>query len=413
MKIAHILRKYNPLEWAGTETAVLNLAIGLRKSNTLSKIFCPSILDRAAGPFELNGFDVQSVKSFLPAFGLSEEQKKRLIAIGGNIFSWQLLNALWKEKDLSCIHSHCLGLFGAIGMQVASLRKIPFVISIHGGALDLPQEVLKNLQEPMKGAFNWGKVLSFFFQTRSLLQKADLILTCNEREKLLLKAKYPNQRVVFNPHSIDSEPYQKDKRKIALNAFPQLQRKTILLCVARVDLVKNQLWLIERLPALLSKYRDLKLVFVGAITDHDYYKKLLYSIQLNNLSHVVEWIGELPYGDERLLGLYQQASAVVLPSIAEPFGFVVLESWAAKTPILSSRTSGPKSLISDKKNGWLFDIDRPISFEKSVEEAFSHSFAAKEAIENGWQELVCKYDINSAAFRVKQLYSSCIKEKSL
>lgn len=407
MKIAHILRKYNPLEWAGTETAVLNLAIGLRNISVSSKIFCPIIDGKSLGPFENEGFDVQRIKAFLPVAGLSSKQKKRLIAIGGNIFSWQLLKALWYEKDLSCIHSHALGLFGAIGLKVARAKKIPFIVSIHGGALDLPKEALKSLQDPLKGGFNWGKVLSFAFQTRSLLENADLILTCNKREKLLLEEKYPKQRIVFNPHAINIEPYSKNLRQKALEAYPQLGGKKLLLCVARIDPVKNQLWLIDQLPSLLAKNSNLVLGLVGPVTDSDYHKKLLNAIQSKNLMHAVEYLGEIPYGNEILIGLYQQASAVILASISEPFGLVILEAFAAKVPAVCTRTSGPESLILDKRNGWLFDVNNPGSFESTIQEVLSNTSLVKDVTAKAYEDVVYKYDINIAAARVKELYIDC------
>ena len=43
MQVAHLLRKYNPLEWGGTETAVKRLLDGLRSNGVASKVFCPDL----------------------------------------------------------------------------------------------------------------------------------------------------------------------------------------------------------------------------------------------------------------------------------------------------------------------------------------------------------------------------------
>ena len=43
MRIAHLLRKYNPAEWGGTETVIHQLFEGLRREGVSSMIYCPNL----------------------------------------------------------------------------------------------------------------------------------------------------------------------------------------------------------------------------------------------------------------------------------------------------------------------------------------------------------------------------------
>ena len=43
MRVAHILRKYNPAEWGGTETAVKQLLDGLREQGVSGTVYCPKL----------------------------------------------------------------------------------------------------------------------------------------------------------------------------------------------------------------------------------------------------------------------------------------------------------------------------------------------------------------------------------
>ena len=45
--------------------------------------------------------------------------------------------------------------------------------------------------------------------------------------------------------------------------------------------------------------------------------------------------GGLPPGDPRLIGLMQNASAVVVPSLSETFGLIIIEAWGAGAAVLS------------------------------------------------------------------------------
>src|SRR5690242_15117640 len=87
MRVAHILRKYNPQEWGGTETAVRQLLDGLREQGVESVVHCPS-LDApppVADPLAASGYRVKRFKAFVPIWGISSECRSQLVSLGGNI----------------------------------------------------------------------------------------------------------------------------------------------------------------------------------------------------------------------------------------------------------------------------------------------------------------------------------------
>ncbi len=57
----------------------------------------------------------------------------------------------------------------------------------------------------------------------------------------------------------------------------------------------------------------------------------------------------------QLRKLYQQASVLVLPSIQESFGLVILEALQCGLPVIASRNSGGPEIIKDGFNGFLYD----------------------------------------------------------
>lgn len=60
---------------------------------------------------------------------------------------------------------------------------------------------------------------------------------------------------------------------------------------------------------------------------------------------------------ERLVELYQRASAFALPSDEEGLGVVLLESMACGVPVVSTRSGGPDGVITDGKDGFLVPLD--------------------------------------------------------
>src|SRR5262245_10706096 len=153
MRVAHLLRKYRPDQWGGTETAVLRLLDGLKAQGVVSEVFAPRLENEAASesdPLEAAGYSIRRYKAVAPVWGISPEQRQQLIAVGGNLLSFDLPRQLLREENLSVIHTHALNRIGAAGLMAARRRKIPLVVTIHGGALDLPQAVRDSLQQPLQ-----------------------------------------------------------------------------------------------------------------------------------------------------------------------------------------------------------------------------------------------------------------------
>ncbi|MBI2949656.1 MAG: glycosyltransferase family 4 protein, partial [Verrucomicrobia bacterium] len=349
MRIAHLLRKYNPAEWGGTESALLQLCRGLRLHGVSSVVFCPHLPDadllplparnewgedRGEGksnkdrpplpgpllpspgregeahgsdsdPLAQSGCSIKRYHSRLPIWGIPEKRKGQLIAIGGNLVSFDLIGALWREPDVSLIHTHALGRLGGVALTVARRRRVPIVLTIHGGLLDLPPQVRNTFNHHAQGGWDWGKIFGAVFKARRLVEEADVILTCNPREAQLLQQKHPGQRIQVHPHGVIADRFRKDYREAAREAFPMIRNRQVLLAVGRIDPPKNQAWLVEQAPEILRRHDRAILVLAGACTDEAYGAQLNRQIEALGLKNKILRTGGLPPADGRLIGLYQ------------------------------------------------------------------------------------------------------------
>ena len=412
MQTIHLLRKYDPAQWGGTETAIQRLLDGLKEHGVQPIIYCPRLEDPVLeDPLVRSGCRVERFSAFVPVFGISRQRRRQLISVGGNLMSFDLISSLWREAEVSVIHTHTLGRIGGIALTVAKQRQIPFVVTIHGGALDLPEEVMKRLDTPGSSGWEWGKFFGLIFQSHRLFRDADAIIACNEKEASLLRERYPSKRILVQAHGVPLALYQQDQRAAARQAFPQIQGKRVLLSVGRIDPVKNQGWLIEQAPAIFRKYPQTLLVLAGACTNEAYGDEMQKRIEESGLQNRVVLTGGLPPDDPRLIGLFQEAEALLLPSLSETFGLVILEAWATGTMVVSTRTSGAISLLRNGYNGLFFDLDTPETFHKALEQALAKSETARQLLSHGADEVSRKYNLNTLAGRMKRLYEELIEEK--
>jgi len=206
------------------------------------------------------------------------------------------------------------------------------------------------------------------------------------------------------------ELYRRDSRDAALKAFPQLAHQDVLLCLGRIDPIKNQGWLLEQAPVFLAKHPNTTLVLAGPCTDEGYGRLIENRIKELGLSTRVLLTGGLPAEDPRVAGLLQLARVLILPSLSETFGLVILEAWAARTTVISARASGPAALIEHGKNGWLFDLESPQSFHTALEWTLSNPKGARQMAERG-ATLAEGYSVSTLGGQLKSLYQQLIEEK--
>jgi alpha-maltose-1-phosphate synthase len=121
MRTVHLLRKYHPAEWGGTETAVQRLFAGLREHEVESIVYCPAIKRMVEkDPLAAAGHRIERFKAFAPILGISSQRRRQIVSVGGNLMSLDLLPRLLREKDVDVIHTHALGRIGGIGRLPAA-----------------------------------------------------------------------------------------------------------------------------------------------------------------------------------------------------------------------------------------------------------------------------------------------------
>jgi starch synthase len=128
------------------------------------------------------------------------------------------------------------------------------------------------------------------------------------------------------------------------------------------------------------------------------------------LENSVTLTGGLPPGDPKLIGLLQHAAVVVLPSLSETFGLVILEAWAAGTPVITTPTSGAKEFVVHRENGWVFELDNPGGFMECVDNALFHPDQARQMTKPCQERVERDFDCAVLAGRLKHLYEELIGE---
>jgi glycosyltransferase involved in cell wall biosynthesis len=92
-----------------------------------------------------------------------------------------------------------------------------------------------------------------------------------------------------------------------------------------------------------------ELIVIGPTLDNQY-RTLLESLA-SELAVVTRFLG--PVSDESLVEYLSTSAALVLPSIDEGFGLVLLEAMACELPVVANRAGGVPEAVDDGKTGFL------------------------------------------------------------
>jgi len=185
-----------------------------------------------------------------------------------------------------------------------------------------------------------------------------------------------------------------------------LRKSRMILCVAAFSLRKGVQYLISAIPTVLEDVPNSKFIFVGK----GFLRPLLQEkVNRLEIGDSVRFLGTIPH--EQMPSLYTAADLVVLPSVYEPFGKVLVEAMACGKPIVATRVSGIPEVVSKNETGILVPPKRPDLLAKAIIEILLDANLAKRMALRGRERAVRLFTWKEVAERVLKAYKETMIEK--
>ena len=386
LKIAHVVRRYSPAEWGGTETVVMHTVEEQRALGHDPRVFCTAALQP---PDARSTEDVAFFPYFYPYFPMPAADRLKLDKKGGSPYAPKLIKAVAAFRP-DVIHIHAGGRLACAAVKLAKRLGVPSVISLHGGAAAVPASELEEMLKPLKGKFPYGAILDRLFGLRfDPLAKVDVIICISHEEERRLKEKYPGRNVQYLPNGVDGG----DVRAAA-------RPGSNILCVSRIDYQKNQLALVE----LLAARPGCRLTLVGPITARWYADKIAARAKELGVGDRLTLVPGLPPGSAELEAAFASANVFVLPSVHEPFGIVALEAMARGIPLIASNVGGLPDFVKDGENGLLFDPSDPANLVRAFDRLVALPPERIEAMVSAARATADQFTWRSVIDRLMRLY---------
>ncbi len=237
------------------------------------------------------------------------------------------------QPDL--IHVVNPAVLGLGGIWLAKTNGIPLIASYH---THLP----KYLEH-----YGMGMLEPLLWELLKAAHNQAVLNLCTSTAMVNELSEKGIQNTALWQRGVDTETFHPElrndqMRKKLLGDFDD--RGALLIYVGRLSAEKQ----IERIKPILESLPDARLALVG----DGPYRQQLEKIFENTSTTFVGYLA-----GEELASAYASGDAFLFPSSTETLGLVLLEAMAAGCPVVGANKGGIPDIISDGKNGCLYNPD--------------------------------------------------------
>lgn len=284
------------------------------------------------------------------------------------------------KRDYDLIHAHAF-LPGLTAWFLMFFKRIPAVFTVHGTSLGT------GLNNPVSAAIE-GLILTKIRYNAQITVSRDF-----------LNLKNVNKDIVYIKNGVDVAKFE----KVKASKFPD----PTLIFVGRLHKQKNLPILLHSIKSLTSDLPNLKLLIAGEGLEKPKIEKIIKKLGLRKF---VKLLGEVKGVD--LVRLYKASHIFILPSIYEGQPLTLLEAWAAKLPLVVSKTGDCQYLVKDGYNGYLIKNPRdPSEITRVIKKALSNQNLEKLS-QAGYNLVRQQFSWEMSAAKTLQVYKNVIKSQN-
>lgn len=179
-------------------------------------------------------------------------------------------------------------------------------------------------------------------------------------------------------------------------------RDPMVLFCGRMAWQKGPDILVEAVPDVLDQHPTAKFVFAG---EGDMRAGLNDRASALGLTRSTRFLGR--QGGSDLVGLFQSADVVCVPSRNEPFGIVILEAWSARKPVVATRNGGPAEFVEHRRTG-ISVADERGSIGAGLRHVLGDRSGGERMGRNGRREAETRFTWATIARQTERVYDTVV-----
>jgi glycosyltransferase involved in cell wall biosynthesis len=270
-----------------------------------------------------------------------------------------------------------------VGMAAAKLQRLPLVLTVHMSlrhtlvVTDTRSAILKTLGGLVE---RWGE------------RSADAVLVITPRlAQMLVSEGVEEDRVRVVPPGVNSTLFATPHDE----PFPSIGRPRVVF-VGRLAPQKGVRTLVAAVRRL--KNSNAQILLVGDGSERPALEQEIRQLGVENRVHLLGFVQH-----EYVPAVLAHADLLILPSLYEELGTILLEAMWVGLPIVASRTGGIPDVVTDGVSGLLVPPGDPEALARAIDRVLSSPDLARRLGEAA-RERAKDYDWEVLAERVLEVY---------
>jgi glycosyltransferase involved in cell wall biosynthesis len=296
-------------------------------------------------------------------------------------FFWKALK-LAKKPEIKLIHAHWWIPSGLIGAMVSLVSGKPLLVTTHGTDVMI-----------LKTSGLLRILASFVFNRAAHVTVVSNFL----KKKLTSVIPIPSAKITVRSMPVNIEQFSPSEKK-------RTEKRKTILCVARYTKQKRLDTLIEALSLLREEGLDFKAILIGEGEEEENLKKMIQTLALSGEVTLIPLMSQ-----QKLSRYYRESDVVVLPSVDEGFGLVLVEAQLCQTPVIGADSGGIPDIIEPEKTGLLFPPGEAHSLAYSINRILTDGELARNLTLNAYQKARKRFSPENIAQDFIRIYDGLIK----
>lgn len=364
--------------FAGTERHILDLAVALLRARQAVSVYCPTPSPLAE----------RLMAAGVPVVDVQKRGR----------FDWKavaILRTALRDGRLDVIHAHNgrTAMLAAVAVALAGTGR--WVMTQH-------------FLHPARGARRGVKRIISAAAHGWMNRRVARVIAISEavKQAILARNDVPPERVIVVPNGLSIEPLDDAEPVAALRERLGLPVGVPLVaCVARLAPEKDIKTLVAAMASVTARLPEAICAIAGEGTERAALERQISQL---GLGRNVKLLGYRT--DAR--DLICAADLFVLPSLAEPFGLVLLEAMAMGKPVVATRAGGPCEIVCENETGLLTPPGDSAAMANAIEQLLSDPHAACEMGRRGRARFVERFTADRMAQAMVDVYRLALNDDS-
>ncbi len=319
---------------------------------------------------------------------------KRDICPWNDCLAFGKLLRIFKKEKFDIVHTHTPKA-GALGRLAARRAGVPIIIHTPHG-------------HNFYGYFNSIFSRLVILIERFLATFSDRVIALTELEKTdYLKFKVANKEklvLVYMGLELDRFfPVNAAKIKESLKIDSQ---EKVIGYVGRLEQIKGPQFFVEAAKLCLDKNLLRRFILVG---EGSLRKELEENVSLWGLNEKIVFVG---WRDD-IADVMSIMDILVLPSLNEAVGIVLLEAQSLGVPVVASEVGGIPEMIRDKETGILVGPGEPAALALAIDDLLSDPERLRSMSAAGKNWVKDRFKAESMVNKISGIYQELLKEKNV